>query len=50
MEVINIITAAITIKSHPTDNTMIVLDVSGTEYTLEGLQVLQAVHNSMNKE
>lgn len=49
MEVVNILTAAITIKSHPTDNTKIVLDVSGTEYTLEGLQVLQAVHNSMNR-
>lgn len=50
LEVINNITAVITIKSHPTDNTKIVLDVSGTEYTLEGLEVLQAVHNSMNKE
>ena len=50
MEVINTLTATITIKSHPTDSTKIVLDVSGTEYELRGLEVLQAVHNSMNKE
>lgn len=49
MEVINNLTAAITIKSHPTDSTKIVLDVSGTEYTLTGIEVLQAVHNSMNR-
>lgn len=50
MEVINILTAAITIKSHPTDNSKVVLDVSGTEYTLDAVQVLMAVHNSTNKE
>lgn len=50
MHVFNILTASVVIKSHPTDNTKIVLDVSGTEYELVGIQVLQAVHNSMNKE
>lgn len=50
MEVINNLTAAITIKSHPTDNAKVVLDVSGTEYELEAVQVLMAVNNSTNKE
>ena len=50
MDVLNILTVNVMIKSHPTDNTKIVLDVNGTEYELVGVQVLQAVHNSMNKE
>lgn len=50
MEVINNLTAAITIKSHPTDNAKVVLDVSGIEYELEAVQVLMAVNNSTNKE
>lgn len=49
MEVVNTLTAAISIKSHATDSTKIVLVVSGTEYTLSGAEVLQATHNSMNK-
>lgn len=49
MEVVNILTTDVTIKSHPTDSTKIVLDVYGTEYTLTGIEVLQAVHNSMNR-
>ena len=47
MQVVNTLTAAISIKSHSTDNTKIVLVVSGTEYTLEGDEVLRAVNNSM---
>ena len=47
MEVVNTITAAITIKSHPTDDDKIILVVSGTEYTLDGDKVLRAVNNSM---
>ena len=50
MDVLNILTVNVIIKSHPTDNTKIMLDVSGTEYELKGIEVLQAVHNSMNKE
>lgn len=47
MQVVNTITAAITIKSHPTDNDKVILVVSGTEYTLDGDEVLRAVNNSM---
>ena len=47
MQVVNTITADITIKSHATDNDKIVLVVSGTEYTLKGDAVLKAVNNSM---
>lgn len=47
MQVVNTLTAAISIKSHPTENTEIILVVSGTEYTLDGDEVLKAVNNSM---
>lgn len=48
MEVINVINASVTIKSHPTDSTKIILTVSGTDYIVEGAEVLQAIHNAMN--
>ena len=47
MEVVNTINANITIKSHATDDTKVILVVSGTEYTLDGDDVLRAVNNSM---
>lgn len=47
MQVVNTVSADVTIKSHATDDTKIVLVVSGTEYTLEGDEVLRAVNNSM---
>ena len=47
MQVVNTITADIAIKSHATDNNKVILVVSGTEYTLEGDDVLRAVNNSM---
>lgn len=47
-QVINVLTANVTIKSHPTDNAKIILDVNGTEYPLDGNDVLIATNNSMN--
>ena len=47
MQVVNTISTAITIKSHPTENNKVILVVSGTEYTLDGDDVLRAVNNSM---
>ena len=47
-EVVCTLTAAIKIKSHPTDNTKVVLNVSGTDYNLDATDVLQAVHNCIN--
>lgn len=48
MEVINIIDASVMIKSHPTDSSKIILTVSGTDYIVDGSEVLQAIHNAMN--
>lgn len=48
MTVVNTLTAAVSIKSHATDSSKVILVINGTEYTLDGSDVLQAVHNSMN--
>lgn len=48
MEVINVLSANVTIKSHPTDSGKVILTVSGTDYIVDANEVLQAVHNSLN--
>lgn len=48
MEVINIIDASVTIKSHPTDSSKIIITVNGTDNIVDGAEVLQAIHNAMN--
>ena len=49
MEVTTIVTNNITVKSHSTDKTKVIVVASGAgNFTLDGAQLLMAVHNAMN--
>lgn len=47
-QVVCTVTAQVTIKSHATDKTKVVITVGGTDYNVDATDVLQAVHNCLN--
>lgn len=48
MDISCVITANITIKSHPTDNSKVIIRVNGTDYTVDGKDVIVASTACMN--
>ena len=49
MEVICIIDANVTVKSHPSDSKLTVISVGGTDYSVDAHDLLNAVINTTNK-
>lgn len=48
MEIICIINTDVTIKTHPTDNSKIIIAVNGIEYVANGNDVITAVNAVMS--
>lgn len=49
MEVTTVVTNNITVKSHATDKTKVVVVASGAgNFNIDGTQLLMAIHNAMN--
>lgn len=47
MDIICILDVNVTIKSHPTDNTKVILTVAGTDYVVNGSDVITATNVAM---
>lgn len=47
MDIICILDVNVTIKSHPTDNSKVILTVAGTDYVVDGGNVIAAVNAAM---
>ena len=47
MDIICILDVNLTIKSHPTDNSKVIITVSGTDYVANGSDVIAAANAAM---
>ena len=47
-QVVCTINSDVTIESHATDNTKVIIRIGGTDYTVDATDILQAVHNCIN--
>lgn len=47
MDIICILDVNVTIKSHPTDKTKVILTVAGTDYVVDGSNVIAAANAAM---
>ena len=47
MEIICVLDVNVTIKSHPTDKTKVILRIAGTDYVVDGSNVVSAANAAM---
>ena len=43
------VTSAVSVKNHPTDNTKVIVTVGGTDYTVDGHDLIIAANGCMLK-
>lgn len=48
MDIICILDNNVTIKSHPTDKSKVILTIAGTDYVVDGNSVITAANAAMN--
>ena len=44
-----VVSSAVTVKSHPTDNTKVIITIAGTDYTVDGHDIIVAASGCMMK-